>query len=72
VAFSRYKMFAWAPFLKPLPNAENNDAIRDSIERTLVGRGFKMTAVGQTGVYVSYWVKTDSTVMGRPTEQSNP
>jgi hypothetical protein len=71
VDFSRYKVFAWAPFLQPLPNAENNSFIQDSVERLLIGRGFKKAAAGPADFCVNYWAKIDSKVRGRPTEQPN-
>jgi hypothetical protein len=71
VDFSRYRTFAWAPFLQPLPNADNNSFIQDSIERLLGTRGFKKVTAGPADVYVNYWAKIDSKVRGRPTEQPN-
>jgi hypothetical protein len=71
VDFSRYKTFAWAPFLQPLPNADNNNLIQDSIERLLGARGFKKVAAGPADLYVNYWAKVESKVTGRPTEQPN-
>lgn len=71
VDFSRYKTFAWAPFLEPLSNADNNTFIQDSIERLLVGREFKKATGGPADFYVNYWAKVDSKVRGRPTEKPN-
>jgi hypothetical protein len=66
--FSRFRTYAWAPFLVPLSKRTNHVLVTRAIEVELSRRGLEK-ATGQPDVLVNYWYKLERKLKGSATER---